>query len=82
MKKKLYINFYDRKGIFRLGIANGEQIPAGYIIGKGWKVKTGYESETIEEMECPKCGRAFGIELGANNPRCNWDQTPLEYTTA
>jgi len=51
-RKMLYINGYDRSGIFRFGIANGGSIPAGIIAGKGWTLKVAYENNFV----CDKCG--------------------------
>jgi len=50
-RKMLYINGYDRSGIFRFGIANGERIPSGIIAGKGWTLRVNYK----EVIRCDKC---------------------------
>ena len=51
MKKMLYINLFDRNGVFRCSVANGDYLPAGVIAGKGWRVKI-----TFENVEyCEEC---------------------------
>jgi len=41
--KILRVKFFDRKGIFRCGLRSGDSIPAGIIIGKGWKIRLEYD---------------------------------------
>jgi hypothetical protein len=49
-KKHMYIDFYDSNGIFKCSIKNGAALPAGFIVGKGWKTAISFKK--IEHFRC------------------------------
>jgi len=55
VKKRLYIEGYDRNGVFRFSIPNGSSIPSGIIAGKGWTLRTVYQ-DIIWCSACNSCG--------------------------
>ena len=56
-KKLMTVSFFDRQGTFQFAVPNGDKIPKGWIIGKGWTVKVQY----FESEFCQTCQTWLGL---------------------